>query len=187
MKTLIGVVFALFAGGLPCFAQDAAVKSEPQMLHNYFVSTFGPSGLAHATVFSAWAQRQNAPPQWGTGTQGYSKRWVSKFAESAIGNTAKFGVARLFHHDPSFVKCDCTGFGRRLRHAVVSPYVARARDGHQVFSSASLAGFVTGHLVAKTTWYPDGGPGRVIRDAGVSLAVTTGMDVFKEFRPRSKK
>jgi hypothetical protein len=188
MKTMTVVVLALLAGGVPCFAQEVPVKSDHEMLHKYLAATFGPSGLAHATAFSAWAQFRNATPEWGTTTGAYGKRWASKFTESAIGNTAKFGVARLLHHDPSFVKCECTGFGRRLRHAMISPLVARTRDGRQVFSSASVAGFVTGHVVAKSTWYPARyGAGGGLQDAGMSLATTAGMDVFKEFRPRSKK
>lgn len=113
---------------------------------------------------------------------GYSKRWASAYAASAIGNTTKYGVARLMHQDPSFTKCQCTGFGPRLRHALKSPFVARTRGYHQVFSVATVAGQVAEHVIPASAWYPDG---RVMSD-GVTLAVVgvvskMAVDVIREF------
>lgn len=184
---VIAVVNALAIGVLSASAQNPPVKTEQQMLRKYIAATFGPAGLTTATVMAGWAQVQQTPPEWGTTTAGYGRRWASKFTETAIGNSAKFGLARLMHHDPSFVRCECKGFGRRLRHAVLSPFHARTPDGKEVLSAAALAGFTTGQVIAKTTWYPakysaaDG-----MREAGVSLALSTAKSVFKEFRPRRK-
>jgi len=191
MRTSVAVMIVILAGVAPCNGQDAPiVAAQPvatsrEMLHKYIGATFGLDGALHATFFSALSHWQDSPPEWGSGTTGYAKRWTSKYAQSAIGNTAKYGVASIFHHDPSFAICQCTGFGRRLRHAVVSPFVARTRDGRQVFSAASLAGFITGHVVSASTWYPaEHGARDGLQDAGVSLMSTIGVDIFKEFRPR---
>jgi hypothetical protein len=70
---------------------------------------------------------------------GYSKRWASAYAAAAIGNTTKYGVARLTHQDPSFTRCQCTGLGPRLRHALKSPFVARTRNGREVFSVVAVS------------------------------------------------
>jgi hypothetical protein len=87
--------------------------------------------------------------------------------------------------EASFYRCTCSGFGRRLHHAVDSPFMARRRDGARVLSAASLAGFLAGHVVSASTWYPAPlGTRDGLRHAGMSLISKIGVDVFKEFRPR---
>jgi hypothetical protein len=197
----LSALVAVACTALPCFAQEqpvvepkpVAVEPKPvatdhQMLHKYVWSTLGFDGALSATLGSGLDQWKRSPPEWSIDATGYTRRWVSEYAESAIGNGAKYAVAHFFHQDPSFYPCACSGFGRRLRHAVDSPFMARTRDGTRVLSAASLAGVVTGHVVSATTWYPaplgvrDG-----LKDAGMSLVTKIAVDVFKEFRPRRSK
>jgi len=189
--------FALLAvacTAFPCVAQEAPVQeSKPvatdhQMLHKYVWSTLGFDGALSATVGSGLDQWKGSPPEWRKDATGYSRRWVSEYAESAIGDGAKYAVAHFFHQDPAFYVCACTGFGRRLHHAVDSPFMARTRDGSRVLSAASLAGVLTGHVVSATTWYPAPlGARDGLKHAGLSLATKIAVDVFKEFRPRRAK
>jgi len=86
------------------------------------------------------------------------------------------------HQDPSFTRCQCTGLGPRVRHAVKSPFVARTRGGHKVFSVATVAAQVAEHVIPASAWYP---AGRVMSD-GVALAVAgvvskIGVNVVREF------
>ena len=206
------VVLALLVGAVPCVAQDSPVGPPPlavdsvelrrgsskregdgptpvandhELLHKYVWSTLGLEGTLHATLASGLDQWGESPPEWGIGATGYAKRWASEYAESAIGDTAKYAVARIFHHDPSFTRCDCSGFAKRLRHAASSPFMARTRDGTRVLSAASLAGFLTGHVVSASTWYPAPlGTRDGLMHAATSLVSKIGVDVFKEFRPR---
>lgn len=161
------------------------VATKRQLLQKYVWSTLGVDGAIHATLTSGFDQWRDNPPTWSPEGTGYSRRWTSEYAESAIGDTAKYSVARIFHHDPGFARCECTGFRRRLRHALDSPFMARKRDGTRVLSGASLAGVLAGRLVSSTTWYPvPGGARNGLKHAGISLATKMGVDVFKEFRPR---
>ena len=183
----------LSVGASPCFAQDQPdnspkpVASDHELLRKYVWSTLGLEGAIRATLASGLDQWQEAPPEWNSDATGYAKRWASEYAESAIGDTTKYAVARLFHHDPSFTRCECSGFARRLRHAVDSPFMARKRDGTRVLSAASLAGFLTGHVVSASTWYPAPlGARDGLKHAATSLVSKIGVDVFKEFRPRRK-
>jgi len=179
---------------VPCVAQETpAVPPKPvatdnQMLHKYVWSTIGLDGALSATLASGLDQWKRSPPEWNMDAAGYTRRWVSDYAETAIGDGAKYTVAHFFHHDPSFYPCACSGFGRRLHHAVDSPFMARTRDGTRVLSAASLAGFVTGHVVSASTWYPAPlGAREGLKHAGMSLATKIAVDVFKEFRPRRSK
>lgn len=185
------VVATVVLGAVPCFAQEPPVvdpkpvATDHELRHKYVWATLGTEGALGATLASALDQWKGSPPEWGTGATGYAKRWASDYAETAIGDAAKYTVARIFHHDPSFTRCECTGVGRRLRHAVQAPFMARTRDGTSVFSAASLAGFLTGHVVSASTWYPAPlGTRDGLKHAGLSLVSKIGVDVFKEFRPR---
>lgn len=179
------VVAAFLAGAVPCLAQDAPVASDHELLHKCVWSTLGLDGALSATLASGLDQWRDSPPEWDLSATGYARRWASEYAESAIGDTAKYAVARIFHHDPSFTRCECSGFTKRLRHAVGSPFMARKRDGTRVLSTASLAGFLTGHVVSASTWYPAPlGTRDGLKHGAVSLVSKIVVDVFKKFRPR---
>jgi hypothetical protein len=187
------VVLALLAGAVSCVAQDTPVAgptpkpvaTDNQMLHKYVWSTIGFDGALSATLFSGLDQWRGSPPEWSMDAKGYARRWVSDYAESAIGDATKYAVAHFFRQDPSFYPCQCTGFGRRLHHAVDSPFMARTPDGTRVPSAASIAGILAGHVVPAATWYPAPlGTRDGLKHAGTSLVTKIAIDVFKEFRPR---
>ncbi len=189
--SLAALVF--LAGALPAIAQEPPVPkpvaTDDQMLHKYVWSTLGFDGALSATMSAAFDQARASPTEWGPrgSVSGYGRRWVSDYAESAIGDGAKYAVAHFFHQDPSFYRCECTGFGRRLHHAIDSPFMGRKRDGTRVLSAASLAGILTSHVVADATWYPAPlGTRDGLKHAGTGLLTKIAIDVFREFRPRRK-
>jgi hypothetical protein len=158
------------------------VLKDHQLLRKYVWSTLGPPGVVGATIGSSVEQWRGQPPEWGGGVSGFSKRWASRYAAAAIGNTTKYAVARLMHQDPSFTRCQCSGVGPRLRYALASPFTARTRAGRRVFSVATIAAQTAEHVVPAAAWYPRG---RIMSD-GVVLAATgvlskMGVNVFREF------
>jgi hypothetical protein len=181
----------VLSGAVLAAADDTAentlkpVATDNQMLHKYVWSTIGLDGAVTATLSSALEQWQNSPSEWEQHGTGYARRWVSSYAESAIGDGAKYAVAHLFHQDPSYYKCQCTGFVQRLHHAVDSPFMGRKRDGTRVLSAASLAGILASNVVPAATWYPaELGTRDGLKHAGTSLLTKIGIDVIKEFWPR---
>ena len=180
-----GLAFAPAAsaeGDEPDAPVTPPVLNDQQLLRKYVWSTLGPPGAIGATFVSSFEQWQGDPPEWGGGASGFSKRWASQYAAAAIGNTTKYAVARLMHQDPSFTRCQCSGFGPRFRHALASPFTARTRSGRRVFSVATIAAQTAEHVVPASTRYP---PGRVM-SAGVRLAAVgvlskMGVNVFREF------
>ena len=163
------------------------VATDNEMLKKYVWSTLGTDGMLSATVGSAFDQARANPTEWGSNinSAGYARRWVSNYAESAIGDGTKYAVAHIFHQDPAFYRCQCTGFGRRLHHAVDSPFMGRTRTGRRVLSAASIAGIVASHVVPDATWYPAPlGTRDGLKHAGTSLLTSVGTDIIKEFWPR---
>lgn len=167
--------------------EPRAVATNAQLLQRYVWSVLGRDGALSATLSAGFDQWRGRPREWDLTGPGYVKRWASEYAESAIGDIAKYSVARLVHHDPSFTPCECTGVGRRLRHAIDSPFMARTRTGRRVPSPASLAGVIAGNVTSASTWYPTPlGARDGFKHAGMDLLAKIGIDVFQEFRPRRK-
>ena len=174
----------------PSFGQsDAAADEKPpltrhELLRKYVWSTLGPPGALHATFTSALEQWRDSPAAWPSNAEGYAARWASEYAASAIGGTTKYAVARMFHQDPSFARCGCTGLRTRLRHALLAPFMARTAAGEWGFSVATVAGLTAQNVVPATTWYP---AHRGVRD-GIAHATSgvfskMAVDVFREFAP----
>jgi len=183
---LIGAVGLAFVVTSPAFAQDLPpaqpVLDDRALLKKYVVSTLGPSGALHATLASGLEQWRKSPADWDVDGGGYAKRWVSAFAESAIGSSTKYGVARLLHQDPSFAKCQCTGVGPRLRHALISPFAARTADGRRVLSPATVAGLAAENIIPASTWYPaPRGTRDGVAHAASSVLAKLGVDMVREF------
>jgi hypothetical protein len=197
VKAAILALVAAMAIAAPAMAQDPPtapvqpVLDEEALLHKYVWSTLGFPGALHATFASAFEQWRGAPPEWGAGVDGYPKRWMSQFAEAAIGSTTKYAVARALHQDPSFSRCRCSGVGPRFRHALISPFAARTRDGRRVFSPATVAGLAAENIIPASTWYPaPRGARDGLAHVGTGIAAKIGVDVFREFvtfrrRPRT--
>jgi hypothetical protein len=171
-----------------CYAQEQAeptsapVLSDRELLRKYVWSALGPGGAVAATSLSAFDQWRGSPADWATDKSGYLKRWSSDYAAAAIGSTTKYGVARLFHQDPSFTRCKCSGFFPRLRHAASSPFMARTRDGRRVFSIATVAGLSAENIIPATTWYPaPRGTRDGVLHTTAGVAIKLGINIVHEF------
>jgi hypothetical protein len=168
-------------------SRPAPVLADEQLLRKYVVATLGPEGLIGAAAAAGYQQYQNYPDEWQRSAPGYMKRWASAYAAGAIGNTTKYAISHWMDQDPSFVRCTCTGFNARMKHAVFFIFRARTRDGREVFSPASLAGYTAEHMVPAALWFPR----RHFWTEGVGLAAASigskvAINIFREFfgKPR---
>ena len=130
--------------------------TERTKVSNYVFDAFGPYPIAGAGVAAGINQWSNAPPEWGQGAGGFSKRFGSDFGIAAIGTTTRYGLAEAFREDTLYYRCECSGPFPRLRHAVISTLTGRrGQDGHRVFSISALAAPYAGSMIAVHLWYPD--------------------------------
>jgi hypothetical protein len=162
--------------------EPAPVADKHVLFKKYVKNTLGPEGIFGAALDAGLSQWRNAPPEWGRDGKGYTQRWASAYGQSAISDTTKYAVSRLLNHDPSYQRCECTGFGPRLAHAMSSPFMARNRAGEWVLSPAVAAGITVGYLVPAATWYPyQNGMRDGLGRAGTALLSKMGVRVFREF------
>jgi hypothetical protein len=183
-------VLAVALFGTPCAsAQDVQPNPPPlddqALMKKYVWSTLGPTGLLTSALWAGFDEWTDSPASWTREERGYLQRWASEYGAAAIGSTTKYTVAHFLHEDPSFVRCNCTGVGPRLRHAMTAPFMARTSDGEWVFSPATVAGIAAENVIPAATWYPEPrgareGAAHVVSGVLSKMAV----DVAREFLPK---
>ena len=183
---LVGAPFRASAQDT-AITKPAPVLTDDQMFHKYVVSTVGPPGLIGAAAAAGYEQYENYPAEWHQTAGGYAKRFASAYAAGAIGNSTKYAIAHVMHQDPSFARCRCTGFNRRMLHAVTSLFTARTASGREVFSPATLGGFAAEHMIPAALWFP---PNRFrtegIALVGASIGSKIGVNILHEFVGKPK-
>ena len=148
----------------------------------YIWGTFGPPGLIEGALTAAFQQWRDSPREWGQTESGYFKRFGAEYAEGVVSNTTKYAIARLRDEDPSFRVCECSGVHRRLKHALISPFIASTPDGRTVFSFARLVGTTTSTVVSSAAWKPTPQtPQGQLKHIGVDLLGAVGVDILREF------
>jgi hypothetical protein len=129
--------------------------TEKTKLHNYFFDAFGPNPIVGAAFAAGINQYESTPPEWRQGAEGYGKRFVSNFAIAGVSTTTRYALAKAFHEDTLYYRCQCKGFFPRMNHAVISTFTSRrGDDGHRVFSLPALVAPYAGTMTAVYGWYP---------------------------------
>jgi hypothetical protein len=129
--------------------------TERTKVNNYVFDAYGPYPIAGVAFAAGINQLSNAPPEWGQGVEGFSKRFGSDFAIATIGTTTRSGLAEAFKDDTLYYRCECKGALPRLSNAVISTFTARrGEDGHRVFSLPALVAPYAGSMIAVYGWFP---------------------------------
>lgn len=143
----------------PAVSQNAPAAyhrpTEREKLRNFAFDAFGPYPLVTAAVGALYGQARNKPPDWGQGWDSFGARFGSDYGEQLITTGARYALAEVFREDTIYYRCSCTGFGARLKYALISTVTARrGDDGHRVFSLAALGAPYAGSMSAALGWYP---------------------------------
>ena len=157
--------------------------TEKEKLRNYAFDTVGPYPLIGALVAGGIQQAYGTPKEWGGGIGGYGPRVASNFGINLVTQTTRYGLAEIFREDTLYYRCECSGFGPRLGHALISTVTARrGDDGHRVFSFAALAAPYAGTEAAALLWYPSRyEPMDGFRNGNYNLLVQAGLNGALEF------
>ncbi len=157
--------------------------TEKDKLRGYIFDTFGPYPIISAVATAGIQQARNKPPDWGQGWDAYGVRVASNFGVNLVTQTTRYGLAEIFREDTLYYRCECTGIGRRLGHALISTVTARrGEDGHRTFSFSALAAPYAGTEAAALLWYPSRfDPSDGFRMGNINLAVQAAINVANEF------
>jgi hypothetical protein len=157
--------------------------TERTMVHNYLFEAFGPYPIAGSALAAGMNQFTNSPPEWNQGVEGYARRFGSDFGIVGVGTTTRYALSQALREDAMYYRCECRGFGPRLRHALISTLTARrGEDGHVVFSLPALVAPYAGSMTAVYGWYPSRfGAEDGLRIGSYNLLASAGGNVSLEF------
>jgi hypothetical protein len=166
-------------------AEDYVAISRTERLAEYLRDLTGPQAYSYSGALAGFDQAIDRPREWGQGAIGYGRRYGSDFAEHVIATTLQNGFALGLDEDNRYFNSGAHGFGRRLRYALTSPFLARHSDGSRSLSLSALGG-VAGASAIQQVWQPRSTAdfGNAARTFGVTFAFRVGLDVAREFAPR---
>jgi len=114
----------------------------------------GPYTLIKTAAVAGVQQAKNAPPDWGQDSAGFGDRLGSEYGRFLSEAASRYAIAAALRQDTLYYKCECTGFGHRLGHAVYSSFTARTGDdGHRIISPAPIVAPYIGGMT-ELAWYP---------------------------------
>jgi len=131
----------------------------------------------------ASAKQAGNTPDYGQGWGAYGKRFgavaADGFSDIMIGGAI---LPSLLHQDPRYFYQGTGATGSRIRHAVFSPFVARADNGKSQPNYSSLGGILASSSLANL-YYPrsNRGAGLVFGDFAIGIAERIGASVAQEF------
>ena len=161
-----------------------APLTQRERLHTYLKRLVSAEAMVRSAVGASIGQLRDVPPEWREGTLGFGRRFGSSYAEYTVRETLMFGSSSALHEDNRYFRCGETGFGKRLKYALESSFLARHDDGTRHFSFSKIGSFMGASLISRI-WQPPSSSGLVHAGSGfgISMGVSAGFDVAREFVP----
>jgi hypothetical protein len=158
--------------------------TERERLRLYLKRLVSPEIMLRSAASAGLGQLRDVPPEWGEGAAGFGRRFASSYGENAVRETLLFGSSGALHEDNHYIRSGLTGFGKRLKYALESSVLARRDDGTRRISASKIGSFLGASLISRA-WQPpsSSGPAHAASDFGISMSVSTGFDVAREFLP----
>jgi hypothetical protein len=175
------------AGTLASAADDPALNA-PLTFHErlkiYAQSFTAPENFIGPALGAGIGQWRDSPAEWGQGADGFAKRYASGFGRSVIARTISFGLAAADGEDSRYFRSHESGIWRRTRHATVSTFVSRGRNGGRVPAISRFVGVYSAGFIANA-WEPPSqrDSGHAIERGSTALLSGVGWRLFDEFWP----
>jgi hypothetical protein len=129
--------------------------SRQVQFRNYAFDLLGPYPFITSAGTAGIHQATDNPPEWGQGLDGYMRRLGSSYGISVVETSTRYGLAAALRDNTLYYPCTCSGFGKRLEHAVISSFTdRRGADGHRVVSIPAIVAPYAGTFTATYAWYP---------------------------------
>ena len=185
---LARLVAAAALSVLVCAAQSqdpASQKPDTPDTKTYIKNTFSPTGIAEVGLGAAVTQGTNTPSEWGQGAVGFAKRFGSAMGKRIVKRGIQYPIAKAFHEEISYRRSDKTGFGPRLKYALVSVVIThKTTDGKPTVAKGEIAGAFGSGLISRL-WQPASTRtiGLGFTSGGITLGVDAAGNVLREFWP----
>jgi hypothetical protein len=141
-------------------------------------------------VFAGFGQLNNSHPDFGQGAKGFAHRYVTSFADQAIGNYMTEGVfPALLREDPRYFRRgpQYGSVGKRAAYAATRVFVTRTDHGKWTFNFAELMGNTAASGIANAYYPQERSFGDNAQRVGTQFATDALSQVLKEFWPDIKQ
>lgn len=176
-------VFGVFPNFYSSFDWNAPPMHARQKYHLALRSLIDPMTFVGAGAVAGVEQHQNIFPGYGSGVEGYAKRYGAAYADDfAARMLGKAVFPALFHQDPRYFYKGNGSFHSRALYAIDAAFIARGDSGHWVPNYSNILGsFAAGGI--SNLYYPaaDRGVSLVITNGFIDIASQAGTNLVKEF------
>ena len=164
------------------YNKDAAPLTSKMKFKLALRVSIDPVTAAGVFIVSA-AKQAGDSPNYGQGWDAYGKRLgatsADGFSDIMIGGAI---LPSLLHQDPRYFFQGTGTIGSRIRHAILSPFVARYDDGHWGPNYSSLGGDLASSALSNLYFPPPNrGAGLVFSQFAVGTAERIGASLAQEF------
>jgi len=157
--------------------------TQRELFLSYLRDSYGLPALGLSTARTLYNQGLDQPKGWGTDFAGFSQRFGSNLAITAINGNVRYGMEEIFHEDLRYIPCH----GCNVKHKVVNVLLAEVTarhdtDGHRFFTLTPTIADFSGPIIAHTLWYPSGfDPFAGVVATRTVFATRIGGHLFREF------
>jgi len=146
----------------------------------YLQQTLTAPGAYMKRMFAAGIdQARGVPSQWDDGWDGYVERFASREGQFITANSlAALGNAKL-KYEPRYDQCQCGGFWRRTRHAIVRNFLTYNQTEQELRPQWALYGGSFGGGLISTAWKPH--PRNAFAEGGRAMLGQAGYGVLLNF------
>jgi len=133
-------------------------------------------------------QLTDSDKSFGQGLKGYVRRWVTGYADQAVGNMMTEGIfPSLLHEDPRYFRRGHGSVWSRTFYAATRIFVTRTDSGGTRFNFSEVVGNTTATVISNA-YYPDNRTAvDNVEKLGTLLAIDAASQVLKEFWPDIKR
>lgn len=176
-------VLGVFPNFYSSFDWNAPPMHAPQKYKLALRSLIDPTTFASVAAVAGIEQYKNVFPAYGSGAQGYARRYGAAYADDISARMLGRAVfPALFHQDPRYFYKGNGSIRSRAFYALSAALIARGDNGHwQPNYSDILGSFASGGL--SNLYYPaeNRGVGLAFANGAVDIASEAGANLIKEF------
>lgn len=146
-------------------------------------NAFDPIEFLATSIDAGISQGVHRFPGYGTGGEGYARRWGAAFADTFTRNYLSYAVfPSLFHQDPRYFYQGSGSDGSRLLHALSFTVMLRGDKGQTMPNYSFFLGSVGSALLSNAYYPREDRTARVMLiNVGISVVSRAGVAVLREF------
>ena len=154
-----------------------------QKFHLSFRSIIDPVSFLTVAGIAGAEQYKNVYPGFGSGIEGYGKRYGAALADHVSGNLlGKAVYPSIFHQDPRYFYKGKGSIGSRVLYAITAAVITRGDDGRQKPNYSQVLGTFSAAGISNL-YYPasDRGASLFLRNGFAGMGAAVVSNLVREF------